>query len=225
MPGRTASARLALLAIAANLGGCGPAQRVPDTAEILSGDLEPMPSALTCHTPDYPLHLRQVLLERAPKACDLQFLAMPSFEPERLLTVHQVGGQYAAQVLIPERQVWAFASNVAEIQCQKVEKPLPKPLAERACRVWTSMLRRTRHNESPFLLPDGISYAFLRDQPGSGTWTGQSSNPQPGTRPQVLADIGDHLIAFVRADAADESHLLAQVAKALDRLEASLGGK
>ncbi len=55
--------------------------------------------------------------------------------------------------------------------------------------------------------------------------SGESSNPEQGTRPYVLADIGEAVVAYVRADSVSERAILAKVNKSLDELEASLATK
>lgn len=70
---------------------------------------------------------------------------------------------------------------------------------------------------------DGTSYAFLNLARGAGRhWSGRTSNPPPGSRPNLLAQIGEDVIAYVQADAAAAPALLAKVDAALGHLAASL---
>ncbi len=204
---------------------CSAENDSPSAFRVLDGDLEPMESALTYHTPAYHVHLRRALIDRAPRLCVLQFLVLPSFEPETLLSLHQVDGRYEAQVLAPKLQIWAFEGDVGKIECSECKKHLPVQTAERLCRVWNRMLLRTRHNVSRHLVLDGVGYAFMGYERGPGHMSGEASNPEQGTRPYVLADIGEAVVAYVRADSASEHAILAKVSKSLDELEASLATK
>lgn len=184
-----------------------------------------MESALTHHTPDYHVHLRRVLMRKAPSFCVLQFLVMPSFQPETLLSLYQVDRGYEAQVLTPKQQIWAFEGNVTDIECREVRKGLPAHTAERLCGVWKQMLLRTRHSVSTHIGLDGVGYAFMRYERGLGHWSGESSNPEHATRPFVLAEIGESVVAYVEADSASEPALLTKMTRSLEQLEASLATK
>lgn len=212
-----------ILACLLALAGCGRGEGTPSSIVTLDGDLEPLESALTYHTPEYHVRLRQVLGQKAPDDCVLQFLAMPSFEPETLLSLHRVGQGYEVQVLSPKEQIWGSKTPVEQIECTEARKGFPAATAERLREVWKQMLRRTRYSEAPPTTLDGISYAFLNLERGVGRdWSGGTSNPLPGTRPNVLAQIGEDVIAYVRADAAAEQALLTKVDTALAQLAASL---
>lgn len=150
---------------------------------------------------------------------------MPSFEPETLLSLHQVDGGYEAQVVTPKLQIWAFEGDVGNIECTESKKHLPEQTAERLRGVWNRMLLRTRHDASPHLVLDGVGYAFIGYERGPGHMSGESSNPEQRTRPYVLADIGEAVVAYVRADSASEHAILAKVSKSLAELEASLATK
>ena len=214
---RTATILAGLLALA----GCGRGEGTPSPIVTLDGDLEPLESALTYQTAEYHVRLRQVLRQKAPDDCVLQFLAMPSFQPETLLSLHRVGQGYEAQVLSPKEQIWYSKAPVDQIECIEARKGFPAATAERLREVWKQMLRRTRYSEAPPTTLDGISYAFLNLERGGGP-SGRTSNPLPGTRPNLLAQIGEDVIAYVRADAAAAAALLAKVDTALAQLEASL---
>lgn len=204
------------------LGGCGRGNAVSPPAVVLEGDLEPLQSALTYHTPEYPVRLRQVLMKKAPDHSVLQFLVMPSFAPETLLSLHRVGQGYEVVVISPKEQIWYSKVSVGEIECIEARKSFPSATAEQMCVVWKKMLLRTRYTEAGPTTLDGVAYAFLLSEQGLGDWGGRSSNPRPGTRPDVLAQIGEDVIAYVRADTASEQALLTKVGSALAQLEASL---
>lgn len=216
---------LAILASLIALCGCAAETAEPPPVGELDGDLEPMQSALIKHTSDYQVRLRQVLVEKAPDFCDLQFLVIPSFQPETLLSLYQVGHGYEAQVLTPKQQIWGFEGGMSEIECREAKKSLPVQTAERLCAAWKQMLLRTRHTVSPHQVLDGVGYAFIRYERGLGHWSGESSNPEQGTRPYVLAEIGEAIVAYVQADSAAEQNLLTRVTKSLEQLEASLTTK
>lgn len=204
---------------------CSSDKGSPSAVRVLDGDLEPMQSALTYHTPSYHVHLRRALIDRAPRLCVIQFLVMPSFEPETLLSLHQVDGGYEVQLISPKLQIWAFEGDVGNIECVESKKQLPTQTAERLRGVWSRMLLRARHDPSPHLVLDGVGYAFMGYERGVGHMSGESSNPEQGTRPYVLADIGEAVVAYVRADSVSERAILAKVNKSLDELEASLATK
>lgn len=68
--------------VTAMLAGAALCQAPPASRD---GDLEPIASALTDPSPDYHLKLREILMRKAPAKCDLQFMVLPSFQPETLL--------------------------------------------------------------------------------------------------------------------------------------------
>lgn len=204
------------------LGGCGRGNGVSPPAVAIEGDLEPLQSALTYHTPEYYVRLRQVLMKKAPDDSVLQFLILPSFAPETLLSLHRVGQGYEAVVISPKEQIWYSKASVDDIECIEARKSFPLPAAERMCVVWKQLLLRTRYTEAGPTTLDGVAYAFLLSEQGLGDWGGRSSNPRPGTRPDVLAQIGEDVIAYVRADTASEQALLTKVGSSLAQLEASL---
>lgn len=216
---RTATLLAGLLLLA----GCGRGEGTPSPIVTLDGDLEPLESALTYHTPEYHVRLRQVLRQKAPDDGLLQFLVMPSFEPETLLSLHRVGQGYEAHIVTPREQIWYSKTPVDQIECTEAKQGFPAATAERLLVVWKQMLRRTRYSEAPPTTLDGTSYAFLNLERGVGRdWSGRTSNPLPGTRPNLLAQIGEDVIAYVRADAAAAPALLTKVDTALAQLEASL---
>ena len=205
------------------LAGCGGGEGTSSPPVTLDGDLEPLESAFTYHTPEYHVRLRQVLRKKAPDDSLLQFLVMPSFEPETQLSLHRVGQGYEVHIVTPREQIWYSKAPVDQIECIEARKGLPAATAERLREVWKQMLRRTRYSEAPPTTLDGTSYAFLNLERGPGRdWSGRASNPPPGTRPNLLAQIGEDVIAYVRADASAEPTLLAKVDSALAQLEASL---
>lgn len=144
-------------------------------AVVLEGDLEPLQSALTDHTPEYHVRLRQVLMKKAPDHSVLQFLVMPSFAPETLLSLHRVGQGYEVVVISPKEQIWGTLKvSVGEIECIEARKSLPAATAERMCVVWKKMLLRTRDPEAGPTMLDGVGYTFLRYEQGLGDWGGEA---------------------------------------------------
>ena len=160
----------------------------------LAIELEPVESALTYHTPAYHSNIRKVLFPKIKDPVKFQFLSLPSFSPERLLSVCETSeGDYYGQTLSPERQIWDYDGDVTNINVVTKTKVLPKRLVEKACRVWEDMLIRTRYQGRNVIL-DGIGFVFLcKVKIKNGyepTLTGKSSNPEKGTRLRLLADIG-----------------------------------
>ena len=51
---------------------CSAENDSPSAFRVLDGDLEPMESALTYHTPAYHVHLRRALIDRAPRLTSVQ---------------------------------------------------------------------------------------------------------------------------------------------------------
>jgi len=85
-------------------------------------ELEPLESALTCHTPAYHLRLRSVLLARSG-GNDLQCLTLPSFEPETLLSVYRTGDGWLAEVVAPEQQIWPLALEQQKSRANTADPP------------------------------------------------------------------------------------------------------
>lgn len=215
----------AVLASVLAFCSCSHEKDPPPALVALHGDLEPIESALTYHSPAYHGRLREVLIDKAPRPYVLQFLIKPSFEPETLLSLYRVDGRYEAQVRAPEVRIWGAEGGFGNIECKEAKKQVPAQTAERLCRVWNQMLVRTKRSMSDYLAFDGESYAFMGYQEGLGYMSGETSNPEQGTRPHVLAGIGEAMVAYVLADPASEHVLLANVTTSLDGLEASLATK
>jgi len=184
-------------------------------------ELEPARSALTYHSPEYPVRIREVLFKKAQWRNEFQFLSMPSFLPETLLTVRSSGDEYIAQVLRPEKRIGSYKGDEAELRVIEKEKRLPKLLAERARGLWQTMLLRTKFQRRRRVL-DGVSYTFLGSPPGYSRLTARSSNPVPGTKPNLLARIGSLLIAYVASDPAQTKDLEAQLEETMKQLEHAL---
>lgn len=189
-------------------------------------ELEPVESALTYHTPSYHPSIRKVLFSRVTGPVKFQFLSLPSFSPEYLLSVGEDSdGHFFGQALYPENQIWDFAGDVTNITVHTKTKRMPENLAKRANHVWESMLIRTRYQGRHVIL-DGIGYVFLCEikikngyQP---TLTGESYNPEKGTRPRLLADIGVYLFRYVNCTKAEEPNLEREISDLLSQLETSL---
>lgn len=157
-------------------------------------ELEPIESALTYHTPTYYFNIGKVLFQKIKGPVKFHFLSLPSFSPERLLSVCETSeGNYYGLTLSPERQIRYYDGDVTNINVATKTKILPKRLVEKAYRVWEDMLIRTRYQGRNVIL-DGIGFVFLcKVKIKNGyepTLTGKSSNPEKGTRLRLLADIG-----------------------------------
>jgi hypothetical protein len=187
----------------------------------LAQELEPVQNALTYHTPAYHVRMRHLLFNRAERGSEFQFLCMPSFRPETLLTVRRTGEGYIAQVLRPEKQIWSFKGDDKELNVTEKKKRLPSPLAERTRGLWQTMLLRTTFQRRNRVL-DGISYVFLGHVPGYFQLTAESCNPESGTKPKMLASIGGLLIAYVEASPDQEEDIQKRVAELMDQLDAAI---
>ena len=197
---------------------CGQTPKEP----LRRGELKPMESALTGHTPEYYLKLRQLLFGRAPVRSDLHFLILPSFEPETLASVYKIGDGFEVQIAESEKDVWFHMGRVEEIGVKVSRKTLPAALAIRLKSLWTLMLLRTRYERSDVTVNDGVFYVFSATETGIGQMTGVTHSPAEGTRPCVLADIGKLLIAFVVAEPSREREVLSKMNELMDLLDAML---
>jgi hypothetical protein len=184
-------------------------------------DLEPVVRAFAYQTPEYRIRLRDVLFERAEWRNEFQFLRMPSFQAEALLTVRREGEDFVAQVLRPTSQVWAYRLSTNDLEVIEKQKKLPRELAGRACRLWQNMLLRTRFQKRNLAL-DGIGYAFLGRAPGYTQLAAESHNPEKDTKPDLLARVGDQLIAFVEATTNDECNIEKATGLLMNRMEEAL---
>jgi hypothetical protein len=185
-------------------------------------DLEPIESALTCHTPAYQLHLRETLMRKAPAHCEVQFLVLPAFEPEMLVSLYPVDGGFEAQVVRPSRQIWGAGSDGGPIDCGEARASVPVAVAARLTRLWRAMLARTRYSQAKAQVLDGVGYQFFSWRQGLGSWGGGVANPPAGSRAFVLARVGSSLAAYVEAQAADQAEHLCALTEAMDRLDSSL---
>lgn len=184
-------------------------------------ELEPVEDALTYHSPDYQVRLRDVLFAKAPKDSVCQFLRKPSFHPESLLTIWHNDSNYIAQVLHPNMNIWYYKGDLPTLQVSATEKELPDELAKRVSSLWHTMLLRTKFQRRNHAL-DGISYTFLGTVPGYSEITAQSRNPEKGTKPDMLAEIGLHLMNYVMVPPDEEKNIEAQIGDLIDKLENSL---
>lgn len=171
---------------------------------------------------EYRNKLQQVLFERAGWDYLFQFLSKPSFRAETLLSVRLEGENYMAQVLRPMHQsIWSYNGDLSEMPVMVDEKVLPGSLAARTRKVWITMLLRSRYQRNT-PMPDGVTYEFFGRAEGYSGLAGQSSNPESGTRPYQLAEIGKALVRYVKAPPEDHGHLEAELRRRLQTLEKSL---
>ena len=215
-------------------------------------DLEPVPSALTYHTPEYHQSLRQVLFGKAPRRSDVQFLILPSFEPETLVSIYDVDNGFEVQIVRAEKQIWneGNSRNVAgeivgdggvriqivtpdqqrswdeekagEVPCKVMKKALPASVYVRLKALWKSMLLRTQHQRNDRQVIDGVSYVFVSYERGIGWRSGRAHSPAEGTRPFMLAEIGKLVVAFVEAESSAEEETLSRMTELMDNLESML---
>ena len=198
-----------------------------------SQELFPMESGITCHTPEYTLKLRALLFENKESGGHVpggvqaeelfQFLRLPPFTPETLLTVSRRGANYVATVISPLRQIWSFDGDIANLDVSRKEKQLPVSIAQRADRLWLEMLARARFAESG-IYPDAEGYCFFKWVKGCGTLAGETY-PRKNTRPAMLAGIARGLVEFVSADAKSEAAILTRLDTQIGALENELGLK
>ena len=216
----------------------GQEEPAPDARELIfveptAQELEPVENVFTYHTPDYPYRIRKILFDRAHRENEFQFLIKPSFRPETLLTVRKKGDEFIAQVLIPEEQIWHYTGDDAELKVIEKVKTFPKDLADPASRLWQTMLLRTRFkwrrpvtDSTSYMLIravlDGTSYVFVGSDPRRRIIMAKSDNPARGTKPYLLARIGEHLIEFVEANRENESQILKDTQELISLLERAL---
>jgi hypothetical protein len=187
-------------------------------------ELEPVASALTelSDIEDYHRKLRSLLLRKAPDRSNLQFLSMPSFEPESLLTVFADGTEYRGVTLRPDQSLWYDKRPAASVAIKEHKKAIPTEVAKRAMALWRTMLTRTRYQKHEGVDLDGIRYVFLISEERGRAREGETANPVEKTRGWWLANIGELSTKFVEAPANAEADLLKDLAKAMDALEALL---
>lgn len=196
-----------------------------------SQELFPMESSVTYHTPAYHTKLRAVLFKQLEtdepfsnimmeSKNEFQFLKLPPFTPETLLTVTERETNYVAVLLTPEKQIWSFDGDTADLSVDRKVKFLPSPVALRADRLWQEMLIRARFADTGGY-PDATSYCFLKWIKGAGTIAGETHS-RNNTRPSILVDMALNLIQYVNADAKNEKAILKNLDELMDKLEKEL---
>ncbi len=211
--------RLVLISVSILLAGCTHVDRnAPQSRE-----LEPIESGYTYHSPEYHSNVRIVLFDKAGSVGPgvFELLITPAFTPEVLLAVVKEGRGYKAIVLRPERQIWGYSGDLSKLSVSRSEKALPNKLAERASRLWTRMLLRTKYQERDLRFTDMTSYCFFTWIRGWGTLGGGTVRYN-SPRPSLLAALGESLIAFVGATAKDEDQITAEAQVWMDQLESAL---
>jgi len=187
-----------------------------------SQELFPMQSGLTYHSPEYHTKLCAVLFDKIgwTGKHEFQFLQLPPFTPETLLTVSKRETNYLAVVLSPKKQIWSYDGDTAELDVDRREKFLPAPVAQRADRLWREMLIRSRFADSG-VYPDAESYCFLKWIKGAGTLAAET-HPRNNTKPSILVGIAINLVQYVNAEAKDEETILENLEELMDKLEKEL---
>lgn len=187
-----------------------------------SQELFPMDNGITYHSPEYYTKLRAVLFDKVgwTGKHEFQFLKLPPFTPETLLTVSKRDTNYVAVVLSPEKQIWSFDSDTADLIVDQKEKLVPAPVAQRADRLWREMLIRARFAESG-VYPDAVSYCFFKWIRGAGTLAAETQ-PRNNTKPSMLVGIAINLVQYVNAEARDEESILKALGELMDKLENEL---
>jgi len=201
-------------------GSCAAQQATTKQGE----ELEPVASAFTnlSDIEDYHRKLRSLLLRKTPDRSSLQFLSMPSFEPESLLTVFAEGTEYRGVTRRPDQNLWYDKRPAASVAIKEHKKAIPAEVAKRAMALWRTMLTRTRYQKHEGEDLDGIGYVFLISEEKGRAREGETWNPREKTRGWWLATIGELLTKFVEAPADGETDVLKELARAMDALEALL---
>lgn len=189
---------------------------------LMSQELSPIESGYTYHTPEYQTKIRQVLLQKAGwlGRCEFQFLMLPPFDAEVLLVVSRKGTNYNAEVFRPEKMIWTYTGDLSDIKVIRVEKTIPKELAERATLLWAQMLIRASFQKS-YIYPDATSYCFFKNIPQWGDLSGECVF-RNGTRSAKLAGIGMLLVDYVQAVPADEKRIASITFKQMEEIESAL---
>ncbi|NQZ07299.1 MAG: hypothetical protein HRT35_09065 [Algicola sp.] len=181
------------------------------------------------------MNIRKVLLDPNERREKLQFLYMPSFTPEILLTVQQGGMAYDAIVQTTERGLWRFRGNLDKVKVIEQRKTLSIKLVERIQAVWQTMLVRTRY--LPFgskhrqivhqgkskvgysMTFDGVGAVFLKFVESYGVLSGHTSNPEKDTKPEIMMRLGKTMIDYVLAPKEKEDGLQSKIVALTHRLE------
>lgn len=189
-----------------------------------------MESGITSHSLQYFTKLRAVLFEnpdtgdpfasRSFSEDEFLFLELPPFAPETLLTISKRGTNYVAVLLSPEKQIWSFDGNTADLGVDRKEKLVPAPVAQRADRLWREMLIRARFAESG-VCPDSVSYCFFKWIKGAGTLAAKT-HPRSNTKPSMLVRIAGTLVRYVNDESKDEEATLKTLDELMGKLEMEL---
>ena len=198
-----------------------------------SQELEPIESGFTDRSPLYYINLRHVLFEKThsndsdpfagptplPENA-FQFLVLPPFEPEILLTVTKGETNYIVTISKPEKQVWSFGGNVNDLRTTEKRKEIAADLAVRCDGLWKQMLIRVQFQKA-WVEPDGQSYCFFKYFKGAGTVAGMTY-AKPNSKPSMLAGVGLGLIQYVEAPPEKEAVILNWLNSRIERLEKAL---
>ena len=197
-----------------------------------SQELEPIESGFTYHTPLYYINLRDVLFKKTDSNAsdpfasptlpenDFQFLVLPPFDPEILLTVTKGETNYIATISKPEKQVWSFEGNIEDLRTTEKRKEIAPDLAARCDGLWKQMLIRVQLQRA-WVEPDGPSYCFFKYFKGAGTVAGMT-HAKPNSKPSMLAGVGLGLIQYVDAPPEKEAAILSALNSRIERLEKAL---
>jgi hypothetical protein len=203
-------------------------QSPPEPARRVRHDLQPVDSALTCHSAAYHVTLRQVLFGRAAgnrAAHDVRMLVTPSFDPETLLSLQCDDKAWRTQVVRAPENVWTALREKRVVDpkdCAVHERVLPDSLGPRLAEATLRMLERTRYEAADGISLDGTTHTFFGRRENIGLMTAAAHSPSTGTRAQLLTDVADACIAHVLATDDGAKAALARVEAALIKLEQAL---
>ncbi|MCD4817408.1 MAG: hypothetical protein K8S23_01805 [Candidatus Cloacimonetes bacterium] len=191
-------------------------------------ELTPSESFFTDYFPEYNMLVNKHLVEDKfgmdNRNLEFLFIEIPSFIPEIVLGMHKKEDQYYIKAIIPKNSIWHsmdekkwFFKRKLKVAINVFEKPISKKLADDLNFLWQSMLLRTsyppikrNHTGIISLMCDGTSYKFVKCL-DYGKISGEANNPDFGSKPYLLAEIGKSLVKYVQDNEYKIQDLIVQI--------------
>jgi hypothetical protein len=156
---------------------------------------------------------------------EVAILFEPSFEPETLIALRKEGQRCFVMAATAARQVYHVKVDEQVPLTRDRKKEIDPKVAVRVCDAVRAMLMRTHYQYTDVGHTDGVSYTYIAWAESVGVMIGESSNPMPGTRVRILANVSDALIAFVDCEESKQKEAEASLANALAAMEVALADK
>lgn len=176
--------------------------------------LEPEQGDLTAYdfSLEYHSNVRSYLLKSLSDRPIVRMVVLPSFTPEYVISLDQIGDDYYQVTKIEmDSNIW-YSRNPEEIKRSVKTKMINSEIADSLSSLYLIALSKTKYPAEPMIYTDGINYHFAAVA-NFGVHTATKHSPRQGTRIAQLVEITLKLMTEF-----DEDEFFSEIEALKDRL-------